>query len=321
MNPANDKVFIKLFLTIGKLYPNTIIKRQAVLNALLDYQETEQLPVNEDTCKQIQTGLIVIGLLGESELGILDTSRFRYCTNLCSLKILVARYSETELYFIEDLKKLTYLKMWSSSYDLEPPPYLVHEFLSFAIPSLDTLELQGPQFQLNSLLFHTCFPNITKMILRQLTLELRDDFICVLTKLDFLESLTLEQMENITDGHLTYRDNDNNSLEQPKAENIPATASFKSLKQLYLGLCRNLTDICLLNGLKFCDKLRKITLCFNLHQFTIHALDCLQLARNYHVELLPASHALEECDYYGELGPNGDHKQDLSLRHRRFILQ
>lgn len=102
-------------------------------------------------------------------------------------------------------------------------------------------------------------------------------------------------------------------------DNRPAIACFKSLTKLNISSCYKLTNTCLVNGIKVCDKLRKITLCYANDQFTeASGLDCFE-QRGYRVQQIPPSHVADEPQFYGENNFEGNH-YDSGLRHKRFVL-
>lgn len=74
----------------------------------------------------------------------------------------------TNLGFIKQVKNLAYLKIRDRRFREEKDILINTEIFSIAIPSLTILDFDGKALDRNSFPFHTYFPNLMKMYIRDL---------------------------------------------------------------------------------------------------------------------------------------------------------
>lgn len=170
---------------------------------------------------------------------------------------------------------------------------------------LTKLSFYGLGIDLNTLSFHTYFPNLVKLRISKQKLDLPLDFISTLSKLAQLKSLTFENVVRLTNEHFTSLQE---SAEVTLAGGVvaaasgnlepryPAIACIKSLRHIHIVNCISLTDSCLIDGFVHCDNLEKITLCNLKGQFSEGALNSYQQLKNYYIEVEPRTHAEKHQD-------------------------
>lgn len=267
------------------MYPSTNIKCKANLHTLVHFEETEDIQVNEESCKEITSG--VLGRIGFRFEELWGTNRIGFCSNLHTLDIQIHGNQPilpTKFHFIKELKKLTHLTIkdvFSNPQNKRRLGFLAEEVFTCGIPSLTTLDFDGQRLGLNSFSFQFYFPNLAKLFIRNYSIELNYNFIHNLTNLDQLKFLTFEAIENLSDEHLIY------GYDDFMKKKFPAIAGFKGLTHLHIKKCIKLTNSSLVNGLALCDKLEEIILCSRSGsgpqhgKFTKYGFDFLQKARNF----------------------------------------
>lgn len=174
-DPFSDEAFIdvnliKVLLSVGKCYPNTNIKCKPDLLDLLKFKETQEIQVNHQSCRAIKSGTLEFEII-PADQDFPDTSRIGLCLNLHSLELEIdERALLANLKFIKELKYLKRLRLKDSrnqnGVTKEENNFLGQVF-SCGIPSLKKFELADlVSLELNSFPFDFCFPNLTKLCIR-----------------------------------------------------------------------------------------------------------------------------------------------------------
>lgn len=310
-------------LSVGQRYENTNVKCSANLNTLSYFDETVDIQVNKNSCRAIKDGWLTLYHFPDT-----DTSRIAFCSNLDHLCITIYEIPtnlSTKLGFIKTLRKLNYLRIRDRGLEVEADEstiLLSGDFFSFGIPSLTTLDFDGRRLGTNSLSFHLCFPNLSKLYIRNYSDKLIADFIFNLTKLDKLRCLMLENLKELTDEHM-IRGYDFTDEDDITTCDLPAIAGFKSLKHLHIAGYHKLTDNCL-RKLALCHKLVKITFGYMRGQdnITDNGLNSLQKARNFFEIDLPPSYFTEKHSGYwnsNRLTPQFDWKYKRFTKYQGWI--
>lgn len=256
----------ELFLTSLVVCANHKIIIDA--SGIIDFNKFLQLPTVEQSllqrCPLFEKGTIdgILTFARSSAPALTNLDKL----DLLNIKKLALNFQRNilsgELAFLKEIKGLEELVMKNGLMPDRPFPATAYtefdEVLSSGLPSIIKLKVQYDMFDAFYVdKWWKYFPNLKEVKISNCKC-IRDDFIWLLSGLEFLTDLNLSSLDSLEDITFTWPYEPHFAVDDGDVEMVPAICRFKNLECLELRFCPQLSDNCVINGIAHCKTLKSL---------------------------------------------------------------